>query len=84
MRIVKKILEEVEKVKDFICNKCEKSCYTYGSEMVSVYTMGWSGRFIDQNLICQFDLCEQCTAELTKTFKISPFSRKDDGDEYSF
>lgn len=72
------VQQEVEVVEDVICNKCEKSCRPskevpdfYGLIEAS-FSTGYFSEALPDGMRYSFSLCEECLAELFKSFKISP------------
>lgn len=70
------IQKEVTETEDILCNKCGKTCID--KETKCFYGVGGSGsggyfstHFVDEQDY-QFELCEKCSDELFKTFKIPP------------
>lgn len=69
--------EHKDTVEDILCNKCGKTCkifcdkahayFNYGglrATLIGVYGSRWDEYELS------FDLCEECTAELIKSFSI--------------
>jgi hypothetical protein len=79
MKIIKKIQQEVSIIDDIFCNKCGRSCRPeekscpdfYGLIEVS-FTTGYESRALPDGMSYCFSLCEECLAELFKSFKIDP------------
>lgn len=84
MKILKKVMQEVDIIEDIKCNKCGCTCsnQNFSNELVAsqnfktydglinikIQTSPWSKKFDSENQYI-FSLCENCTLELVKTFK---------------
>ena len=82
----KTITADVEVVDEYLCNKCggsqikkfseedERGC-VYGLEQVK-FTTGYLSGALPDCMEYTFSLCEECLAEMFKTFKIPPGERE--------
>lgn len=78
-----KIYKKVERIQnsecDCICNKCGKS-QLYGKDdgardtygLTAYFTTGFFSKSFPDCMEYEFSLCEECLAELFKTFKYEP------------
>lgn len=79
MRVTHYVTETVEKTKDVICNKCERSLKAddeYVDDFNGLVECRILGGYYSPVLIDSrkyiFSLCEYCLDEMFKTFKIQP------------
>lgn len=81
MKKMKTVTQEVEIIEDIVCNRCGGSCRSkldpientdfYGLIEAS-FSTGYFSQHLPDGFIYSFSLCEECLAELFKSFKIEP------------
>ena len=83
MKVIETTLEEVQKTKDYICNKCGKSLWHntgYRTELLGLQGFADGCYELDHEdcndnhheSYVTFDLCMHCVYELIQTFKHQP------------
>jgi hypothetical protein len=72
--ITSEVQKTVVEITDTLCNKCGESLLVYGQTygiLDAHITGGYYSTHIDDGITYRFDLCEKCSLELIKSFKIS-------------
>ena len=76
MNVIQEISKTVKQIADVICNRCGRSCRDPASGGIfaaraEAFGGYGSRRFADMHRY-RFDLCEDCTIEVARTFKHPP------------
>jgi hypothetical protein len=78
MKIIKRVVKEVEEVQDYLCNRCGKTCHyrdpdePFAGLLEVEYVAGYFSIFGDGD-IYRFSLCELCLKELFASFKLAAY-----------